>query len=119
METIKSASMAFQLKDGNILLIDKEDIKDITMKIVMEGAIQKTCVILREKDQSIEKANMLYNILKNEKNISQELREKYLLQIGELLSTSQKSYIGMDGNEYTVANPEKVASLEVSQKDGI
>lgn len=90
--------MAFQLKDGNILLIDKEDINEIATKIIVEGSLNKTCVILRESNKNMEKANMLFNILKSEKNIDDSIRNDYLKRIGELLSSNDKSYEDLEGN---------------------
>lgn len=94
--------MAFQLKSGEILLIDKEDIEEIAYKIIVEGSLQKTCTILRESNKNIDKANMLYNILKAEKEMDSEIRNSYLRQIGELLSNNSKSYNDLEGNEVVV-----------------
>lgn len=87
---LKKAAMAFELKDGNIILINHEDIQEIAYKIIVEASLMKTCTILKESDKSIEKANLLYEILKTEKNISPETRDEYLKQISFLLTKSQK-----------------------------
>lgn len=85
-----------------MLLIHKDDITYIVHQIIVEGSLNKTCTILREKDNNIEKANILYDILKAEKNMDAVIRNSYLKQIGELLSSSDISYETLEGQEASV-----------------
>lgn len=101
---LKKADMAFKLEDGHVILISKEDIQEIAMKIIVEGSLNKMCVFVSEKDMSIEKANILYNILRTEKDIKPSIRDKYLSQIGMLLSTRDIKYTDFDGAEVEIVN---------------
>lgn len=98
---LPESCMAFVLKTGETLLVHKEDVAHIAQMIIVEGSLKKTCTLIRESDKSIEKANMLYNILKAERDMSLEIRNAYLKQIGELLSSSDIKYHDMEGNEVT------------------
>ena len=84
---LKKACMAFQLKDGNIIWISQEDCHEIAMKIIVEGSLQKNTVILRERDLNIEKAQQLFKILTTEKDLPQNVRNRYLTIIGNLLGS--------------------------------
>lgn len=94
--------MAFKLNSGEILLIGKEDVKHIAQMIIIEGSLNKTCTVLRESDNNIEKANMLYEIIKAEKNMDAEIRNIYLKQIGELLSTKAPVLKNLEGKEVII-----------------
>jgi hypothetical protein len=100
---LQKASMAFQLKGGEIIWIDKEDVQEIAMKIIAQGTTTKQVVMLVEKDKSIEKANMLYDILKNGKGLTDEIRESYLKQIGILLGNADKVFENVNGEEIIVS----------------
>lgn len=109
-DDLKRACMAFQLKDGNFIMISKDDVREIAAKIVVEGSMIGTTVILREKDRSIEKANLLFDILKKEPDMKPELRNRYLKQIGDLLSCTEKVHTDMSGQE--VEFRKSLAALE-------
>src|SRR5882757_9655567 len=96
---LKKASMAFQTKNGEVLLIDKEDIKEIAMKIIVEGSCTKQIVFMKEKDMSIQNADLLYNIIKTTKDMVPKVLTKYLLQISDILGQSQKLYENIDTGE--------------------
>lgn len=100
---LQKASMAFQLKSGDILWIDKEDVQEIAMKIIVQGTTTKQVAMVFEKDKSIEKANMLYDILKNGKGVTDEIRESYLKQIGILLANTDKVFQNVSGEEVIVS----------------
>lgn len=97
---LPESCMGFILKSGETFFIHKDDIKNIAGQIIIEGSMRKAIVIVRDKDNSIEKANMLYNILRNEKDMKPELRNKYLKQIGELLSGDSRELIDCSNNRH-------------------
>lgn len=89
----KEGGMAFALTDGNTIWISKKDIKNITMEIMAEGSAKKQVYFFRRSDVDKEKAQLLYDILKTQKDMSPKLIEKYLQQISELLSKDDE-YVG-------------------------
>jgi len=96
---LPNSCMAFKLSDGNIILISKEDVHNIAMKIIVEGSLQKNTVFIKEEDLNFKKADRLYNILKEEKDMKIELRNRYLRQIADLLSTSSKQLTDLSSGE--------------------
>lgn len=98
-DQLEKSCMAFKLKDGNIILIDKEDIKEIGRLIIIERLVDKSTIVLKEKSLGIEKANMLYNILKTEKDMKPEMRNRYLKQIGDFLMSDEKGYTDTKTNK--------------------
>lgn len=90
---LEKSCMAFKLKDGNIILIDKDDVKEIGRQIIMEHLVDKATIVLKESNVGIGKANLLYDILKTEKDMKPEMRNRYLKQIGDLLLSDEKRYV--------------------------
>ncbi len=83
---LPKSCMGWVTKSGETLFIHNEDVKNIAMKIVVEGSLRKCVAIVKEEDNSLKKADMLYSILKQEKDMKPELRNRYLKQISDLLS---------------------------------
>lgn len=112
---LKRCDMAFQLKDGNILLISKEDINEIAVKIIVEASLRSDGVaIVVEKDRSLEKADRLYNILKSEKDMKPELRNRYLKQIADTLAGKDVAYFNIKGEEVDIRKKEEVKTIKIN-----
>lgn len=90
---LPKSCMGFVLKTGETFFIHEEDVKNITGQIIVEGSLKKGVAIIKETDRSLQKADMLYNILKQEKDMKPDLRNKYLRQISELLGNGEKKLI--------------------------
>lgn len=104
--------LAFQLKDGNIIWISKEDCNEIANKIIIENLVKTDTVVLMEKDNGIQKANVLIQLLKDEKDMSKEQRSKYLKQIGEFLTGENSTYINIKTKQEVIIVPEKNTKLK-------
>lgn len=94
---LPKSCMGFITKTGESFFIHEDDIKSITMQIILEGSLKKGYLIVKESDTSVEKANLLYAILSKEKDMKPELRNKYLNQIGKLLAAQSKTLINCSG----------------------
>lgn len=78
---LKKAAMAFELKDGTILWISKEDCDAIATRIVLEGMVNGEVNITMQSDGNMKKAQELHQILTNEKGMPPELRVEYYKEI--------------------------------------
>jgi len=89
MKTIelKESSMSFKLEDGSTLLISKNDVTELANKLIGEMMINKQNVIYMIENKSIEKCNLLYKIVIEQKDtMSKNVKEKYLKSILEFIS---------------------------------
>lgn len=85
---LEKSSMAFKLSDGNVLLISKEDVTEIANKLIIEMMINKSNSVYMLKNNSIEKCNLLYKIVIDQKDtMSNETKENYFKAILEFLKT--------------------------------
>jgi len=64
---LQKASMAFQLKNGETLLISKEDVNEIAEKVILEMILHKKNQIFMHRSTSVEKCNTLYKIVIEQK----------------------------------------------------
>jgi len=85
---LKKASMAFELKNGETLLICKEDVNQIASQLICEMMINNQNHIHIHRGSAIEKCNLLYKAVVEQK-MSKAMREKYLLQISELIESDK------------------------------
>lgn len=106
MTDLPLSSMAFKLENGQTLLISKEDVKNIAMQIIVEGSVNKAFVLLSEKDTTLERADRLYKIMREEKDMDADMKNWYLQQISDLLGCNEKRYVGSDGKDYELKNKE-------------
>jgi hypothetical protein len=91
-EQVTKIGMAFELKDGAVLVISDEIVKEIATKIIMNGILTDKVVLTVNKDDNITKAQQLHEILNKEKGMPPELRIQYYEQILELYKTSGASF---------------------------
>lgn len=96
MERLDKTSMAFQLKDGSVLWINEEDIKDISSRIVLNAIVGKEVKFFINKDTNITKAQQLHDILTKEKGMPPELKIKYYEEILKLYKDSGVEYTEED-----------------------
>lgn len=89
---LKKAAMAFELKDGTIIWISDEDIKNISEKIVLNGILDKKVFLSINKDDNVTKAQQLQEILNKEKGMPPDLRIQYYEEILRLYKTSGTSF---------------------------
>lgn len=84
---LKESSMSFKLEDGSVLLISKNDITELANKLIVEMMLNKQNVIYSLKNNSIEKCNLLYKIIVEQKDtMSKTVKEQYLKSILEFIS---------------------------------
>lgn len=94
---LKKASMAFELKSGEILLISEEDVNEIATKLILEMSIRKQNQVWMLKNTDVERCNLLYKIVLDQKDtMSQETREKYLNTINELLKNGSHEFESLE-----------------------
>jgi len=89
---LEKAAMAFQLKDGSILWISKEDVNEIANKIIFEGLIDGKVQLSFNKDNNISKARELHDMLTREKGMPPELRVQYYEEILRLYKQSGQDF---------------------------
>lgn len=78
---LKKSCMAFELKNGEILLISKEDVTEIAKKLIVEMMINKQNHVHIHKDNTIDKFNLLYKILTEQQHMKKSLKEQYCKEI--------------------------------------
>lgn len=89
MEVVTS-SMSFTLKDGNTVNISKEDIKDISNKIMLECVLQfgsGNIIIETSTSTNLERVNCIREILKETKDLDESTKQMYHKEMLSLLST--------------------------------
>lgn len=86
IEIIKGG-MAFQLKDGAVLWISKEDCNELKNKILLDGVVGKDIKAVFLTDGNMTKAKDLHSILTTEKGMPPELRVQYYEEILRLYKT--------------------------------
>lgn len=101
-------SMKFELSDGNFIHIRKEDVTRIITSIVVEGSLKKQVIFCKPEDHGIEKADRLYQVLKSYPDMDIKLKNKYLTQISELLSSNETIYKGAHGEEFILKELEVI-----------
>lgn len=93
---LKKASMAFQLKNGEILLISKEDVEEIASKLIMEMVINKQNQVWMHKSTAVEKCNLLYKIVIEQKDkMSEDVRDNYFKAMLELVKGDEKELVSL------------------------
>lgn len=94
---IEKDCIVIELKNGNKLLIDNEDyetiIKKIKFDLIAAVASKFPDRIYFEKDINEGKIIQLYTILRDQKDMSKELRDKYLSVILELSQSNAKTLV--------------------------
>jgi hypothetical protein len=100
--------MAFQLKDGSIILISNEDIKEIAHKIIIEAVGNGTVIMQQVRDTNAAKADTLIKLIASQSNMPADIKLKYLEEILNLLSTPGEKEIKtlMEEGGKVVAHPE-------------
>lgn len=88
---LKNHCMAFELKDGNFLWIDKEDCDEIARRVVFTGVVNSEFTIVVRHDTNIHKAQQLQDILNKEKGMPPELRIQYYEEILRLYKAEGES----------------------------
>ena len=91
-EQVNRSGMAFELKDGTVIIIGDEVVKHISTEIIMKGILTDKVFLQIRKDDNITKSLQLQEILNKEKGMPPELRIKYYEQILELYKTSGTSF---------------------------
>lgn len=87
---LEKSSMAFKLKDGNVILISDEDINEIATKLIIEMSINKQNRVYILKDTSVDKCNLLYKIVVEQKEtMTKEVRASYFKLILEILKNNR------------------------------
>lgn len=88
--TLEKAAMAFKLSDGTVLLISKEDANQIANSFITSMLINNRHQVVLSKDTAIEKSNLLYKIVIEQKErMSNEVKEQYLKAILELIKINE------------------------------
>lgn len=88
---LKKSSMAFQLKNGEVLLISNEDVAEIANKLIIEMMINKQNQIIMYKSTAIEKCNLLYKIVIDQKEkMTDDIRNNYFKAMLELIKDDEK-----------------------------
>lgn len=88
---LKKASMAFQLKNGEVLLISKEDVNEIANKLIVEMMVNKQNQIVMYKSTAVEKCNLLYKIVTEQKDkMDEAVRSNYFKVMVELIKDDAK-----------------------------
>lgn len=79
---LEKSCMAFKLKDGETLLISKEDVQSIANSLVVEMMVHNNTNVYIHKNNALKTCSMLYDIVvAEEKTMSKKLRENYLKAI--------------------------------------
>lgn len=89
-EVNMQGAMAFKLPDGSIFYISDDFVSEIAREICLEAAIGKDVTINITQDNNAEKAQQLYKILAEQKDMQPETRYKYHNVILELLANKGK-----------------------------
>lgn len=92
LERLDKTGMAFKLKNGTVIWIHNEDIKDISNQIVLNAIVSKEVKFVIKKDTNLTKAQELHNILIQEKGMPAELRTQYYEEILRLYKESGVEY---------------------------
>lgn len=94
---LKNASMAFELENGEILLISKEDIQEIASKLIVEMMLNKTNQVWMHKSTAIEKCNFLYKVIIDQKDkMTEEVRLNYFNTMLKLMKEDDKELITLE-----------------------
>jgi hypothetical protein len=86
IELLPPGVMGFCTKDGQTFFIGKDDIEKITIDIIAKGSVKKQVVILQAKDITLDKADFLYKVLKENPEMDNEMKAWYFQTIADLLS---------------------------------
>lgn len=87
---LEKSSMAFKLESGDILLISKDDVTEIANKLIFEMMITKQNVVYMLNNPNVEKSNMLYKMVVEQKEkMSEKMLTDYMKVILELLKTDE------------------------------
>lgn len=85
---LKQSAMAFQLKDGTVLLISREDVNSIANSIVTEMVCHCPERLFLPRNINESRVNMLYKVFQEQKELMPaELKQSYLKLILELEKT--------------------------------
>lgn len=86
--TLENSAMAFQLKDGNVVLISQEDISEMAAKIIAFGLVHTGGItLIANKDTNATKADTLIRLIASQPNMPEDLKRQYLEEILKLLTT--------------------------------
>lgn len=81
--------MAFELKDGTLLLIHNDDVKEIADKIFFSAILDinnPNIMLNTPVDLNLERVKTIQEILSESEDISDEIRQNYYKQMLALLS---------------------------------
>lgn len=93
---VERAEFAFRLKDGNTVLISREDCVDMAKQLVVDMIAYNHGRVFIEKDYTLEKCDRLYKIVVEQGGkMSDELRSSYLRLIHELIKESKTEFISL------------------------
>lgn len=93
---LKKAAMAFQLKNGEILLISKEDAEEIANMFIVEMCLNNQNQVWMNKSTAIEKCNLLYKIVIEQKDkMSEDVKENYFKAMLEIVKNDEKELVSL------------------------
>lgn len=93
---LETASMAFKLTNGEVLLISKEDINEIANKLITQMMLSKQNQVWMLKSTSIEKCNLLYKIVIEQKDkMNEGVRDNYFKAMLELIKGDEKEFVSL------------------------
>jgi phosphate starvation-inducible protein PhoH len=78
--------MAFQLKDGTVLVISERDKADLAKALFETMQLQMNLMAAADKNLNREKADFLQSMLEKDSSISEELKSEYHKAILKLMS---------------------------------
>lgn len=94
---LKRAAMAFSLQNGETLLISNDDVQEIANKLMLEMVLNQKHRVYMFKDTVIEKCNLLYKIVTEQKDkMTEDVRNEYFRTINKLILDTEEEEIPME-----------------------
>lgn len=94
MELLTGNYFTIKLKGGSTLVMDNQDyntfLEKIRMDVTLKMMSETPDKVYFSRDANEGKVNMLYKIIQEQKNMSEELRSNYLKVILELTKSNDK-----------------------------
>lgn len=85
--------MEIKLKSGKIIILSKEDWSELSLNLLVEMIKNQNTRVFLVQDSSPEKARILYQIIKESKDLSPEIKDEYykaiLVAASENIMTSK------------------------------
>lgn len=91
---LKSDELRLELKDGTIVTISDEALEKISDAAILNMMINCNSNIYIRRDSAIEKCNLLYKIIAEQKDkMTDDVRKNYLKTINTLISGNEQEDI--------------------------